>query len=71
MVPAVPQGVILDDELRGHGSAVAQRERRRAVELFVREGANRVGGLLAVLSQEIQRLGFRVSPACFAFMSRR
>ena len=39
MVPAVPQCMVLNHELRGHRSAEAQREGRCLVQLVIRESA--------------------------------
>jgi hypothetical protein len=45
MVPAVPQRMILDDELRSHRVTEAEPEGRRAVKLFIRERPNYSGAL--------------------------
>src|ERR1700674_4308838 len=57
-MPRVPHRVILDDVLRGDGRAVAQTERRRAVEVFVLEGTYGGGRLAAVPGEELERRGF-------------
>ena len=59
MVPTVPNRVIFDDELRGDRGTEAQGERRRPIQLFIAEGANRFSRLPAILSQQFERLGLR------------
>ena len=71
MVPAVPQRVVLDDELRGDSRAQAQREGRGAVQFVIREGAHSGSRLVGVPAQEFERGGLRyVVPPRVAITSR-
>jgi len=54
VVEAVAQGMILDEELGGERCISIERHRRRAIEFFVGERSNRVGGSFAVTAQEVQ-----------------
>jgi hypothetical protein len=68
VVPAVPERVILNDELRGDRRAEAQREGRRLIQLVIREwfrattyGASNFvsgGGLWLHISSPFIILGF-------------
>ena len=72
VVPAVPQCVVLNDELRGDRRAEAQREGRRLIQLVIRERAYCGGGLTTVPAQEFKRGGLRypgMSWACLPFNS--
>src|SRR5215471_13035093 len=51
VMPAVAQGVIFDDKLRGNRRSEAEREGRSVIQLFVGECPNYSGGLFAVLAQ--------------------
>src|SRR5215216_3743086 len=55
VVPAMPECVVFNDELRCNRRAVAHREGRRSVQLLIRERANRGGRLAAVPAQEVER----------------
>jgi hypothetical protein len=50
--------VVLNDELRGDWGAEAQGERRRLIQLVIRECANRSGRLTAIPAQEFDRGSF-------------
>jgi len=54
----VTDGVVFDDELRGDGSAEAEGEGCRGVELLVGEGANGGGGFAAVAPEQFESGGF-------------
>src|SRR4051812_7585115 len=62
MVPAVSQRVIFDEKLRCQRSVRVQRDRCGAVELFVRERADRFRGGTAVSAEQIDRLLFADCP---------
>jgi hypothetical protein len=51
----VPQCVVLNDELRGDWRAEAQGERRRLIQLVIRECANCSGRLTTIPAQEFDR----------------
>src|SRR6266571_8833713 len=59
VVPAVPDRMVLDDELRGDRGTVAERERRRLIQLLIGEPAHRLRRLATVLAQQMERLGLR------------
>jgi hypothetical protein len=59
MVPAVPQRVVLDGELRGDRRAEAQREWGGAIQFVIREGPHCSSRFAAVPAQEFERCGFR------------
>ena len=59
MVPAVPQRMVLNDELRGDRRAETQRKGRCPIQFFIRERAYRGGRLTAVPAQEFERGSFR------------
>ena len=73
MVPAVPQCVVFNEELRRQRCVRVQRDGRRAIELFVREGAHRVGGGAAIPAEAARSpppcRPVACSCACFALMS--
>src|SRR5580693_10350500 len=54
MVPAVPERMIFDDELRSDRRAETQREWRGTIQFFIRERAYRGARLPAVLTQEFK-----------------
>src|SRR4051812_16465060 len=60
-MPAVTNGMILEDELRCYGSAEAQAERSCRVELLISKCANRVGRGLAVRFQKSDRISLRAT----------
>ena len=53
----MPQGVVLDDELRSDRRAEAQREWRCLVEFVIGERSNRAGRITAVFAQQLKRGG--------------
>ena len=55
MVPAMPQCMVLNDELSRYRSAKTQRERRRVIEFLIREGPHRHGRISAVPPQKFER----------------
>src|SRR5215472_6261800 len=55
VVLAVPERVILNDELRGDRRAETQRKRRRLIQLVIRKCANCRGRLMTVPEQEFER----------------
>ena len=57
MMPAMPQRMVFNHELRRNRRAKAQREWRCLVEFSVGEGANRGGRFTAVFAQQFQRCG--------------
>ena len=59
MVPAVPNSVVLEDELCGNRCAETQREGRCAIEFFVGKRADRFGCLTAIAAQEVEHGSFR------------
>src|SRR5580698_3326571 len=59
VMPTVPHRVILNHELRGNRRAETEREGRRAVQLSIRECADRRGRLTAILPQKFERLRLR------------
>src|SRR5437764_7779534 len=56
MMPAMPKGVILDHELRGHWSAKTKGKGSGAIELFVRKCAHCFRSLAAVCPEELEGL---------------
>jgi hypothetical protein len=52
--PAVPDCMVLYDELRSHRCSVAQRERCRPVQLFVCERSHCSSDLTTVATQEFE-----------------
>jgi len=59
MVPAVPERVIFDEELRRERRTAVEGDRVRAIELFVGELADGVRGGPASRSKELDRFGLR------------
>ena len=59
VVPAVSDRMVLDDELRGDRGTVAERERRRLIQLLIGEPAHCHRRLATVLAQQMERLGLR------------
>lgn len=57
VVPTVPQGVILDDELSSYRCAKAQRKWRGAIQFIVSKGTYRGGCLTAVSAQQFESGG--------------
>ena len=57
VVPAVPQRVVLNHELRRHRRAKAQREWRCLVEFGIGQGSHRGGRFTAVFAQQFKRCG--------------
>jgi len=55
VVPTVADGVVFDDELRGDGSAEAEREGRGGVKLFVCESSNGGGGFATITAKQFER----------------
>ena len=55
MVETVPKRVVLDEELTRQRCVRVQRDGRRAIELFIGELTDRLGGCEAVLPEELNR----------------
>src|SRR5437868_15430488 len=70
MVPAVPQRVVLDDELRGDSRAHAHREGRGAVQFVIRDGARSGSRLVAVPAEGVEREGYGCVRPCGAPSAR-
>src|SRR5438270_1643157 len=68
MMPAMPQCVVFNHELRRNRGAKAQREWRSLVQLFIGARANRGGRFAAVVAQQLKGSGLRYSPLLLSML---